>query len=179
MLAAMTSLAALAHAAPAPPPFDGTYYATIATVIPVLFLAIAVQGHMLDDLIKAAADRAARRRAQGRYPHEALLLLSLCGLTVIYGGLGEIFALAALRHHHDGFAQQNIAAPAAIALTIIAAAGPARIFIKAVIRISTREGAVGWSGKPKLSQHPEPSAAGEAPEAAQSRGTTPQGPAPV
>jgi len=39
----MTSLAALAHAAPpAPRPFDATYYATIATVIPVLYLAYAL-----------------------------------------------------------------------------------------------------------------------------------------
>jgi hypothetical protein len=45
ILAAMTSLALLAHAAhAAPPAFNSTFYATAATVIPVLFLAIAVQG---------------------------------------------------------------------------------------------------------------------------------------
>ena len=145
----MTGLAAFANSAPAAQPFDATYYATIATVIPVLFLAIAVQGHMFEGLIKAAADLAAKRRAQGRYPLDALLLLSLCGLTVIYGGMGELLALAALRHQQDGLAQQWISEPAALALTIFATAGPARIFILAVIRVSTREGAVSWTGKPR------------------------------
>jgi hypothetical protein len=132
---------------------------------------------MFGDLIKAAGDLAARRRAQGRYPHETLLLLSLCGITVIYGGLGELFALAALSRHQDGFAQQSFTAPAAIVLTIIAAAGPARVFIKGVISVATRDGAVGWRGKPKaLQQQEEPSAAGEVPEvpkAAQSKETAP------
>ena len=35
----MTSLATLAHTVPAPPPFNGLFYATAATIIPVLFLA--------------------------------------------------------------------------------------------------------------------------------------------
>jgi len=43
MLAAMTSLAALAqNAGAAPPAFNGLFYATVATIIPVLFLALAV-----------------------------------------------------------------------------------------------------------------------------------------
>jgi hypothetical protein len=46
------SLIALAHAAPAPPPFNATFYATAATIIPVLFLAIAVQGRAYDNLLK-------------------------------------------------------------------------------------------------------------------------------
>jgi hypothetical protein len=46
----MTSLA-LTHAS-ANPPFDATYYATIATIIPVLFLAIAVQGRLYPHLLK-------------------------------------------------------------------------------------------------------------------------------
>jgi hypothetical protein len=45
VLAAMSSLATLGHAAaPAPPAFNGLFYATAATIIPVLFLALAVQG---------------------------------------------------------------------------------------------------------------------------------------
>jgi hypothetical protein len=41
----MNSIAALAHVATtAPPAFNGLFYATAATIIPVLFLAIAVQG---------------------------------------------------------------------------------------------------------------------------------------
>jgi hypothetical protein len=51
MLAAM--ILALAHSHSAPP-FNGLFYATVATVIPVLFLAIAVQGTLHQDLIKAS-----------------------------------------------------------------------------------------------------------------------------
>lgn len=40
------------HAATA---FNGLYYATMATVIPVLFLAVAVQGRTYDDLVRGIA----------------------------------------------------------------------------------------------------------------------------
>jgi hypothetical protein len=55
MLAAMSSLASLAHEArTAAPAFNGLFYATAATIIPVLFLAIAVQGPLYGDLLKAS-----------------------------------------------------------------------------------------------------------------------------
>ena len=43
----MTSFAALTHAAAsaAPPPFNSNFYITAATVIPTLFVALAVQGN--------------------------------------------------------------------------------------------------------------------------------------
>jgi hypothetical protein len=48
----MTSLALLEHTATAPaPPFNGLFYATAATIIPVLFLAIAVQSRGYQDLL--------------------------------------------------------------------------------------------------------------------------------
>jgi hypothetical protein len=54
MLAGMSSLAPLAQAAaPAAPAFNSTFYATIATVIPVLFLALAIQGRIYEGLVKA------------------------------------------------------------------------------------------------------------------------------
>ena len=142
---------ALAHGH-APPAFNGLYYATIATVIPVLFLAIAVQGTIYQDLIKAAARSAASSRAQGRYPHNAVALMSLCGLVVIYGEAGELFAITALARSIDGFAQQWITDPGALVLTIIAAAGPARVFVKAAAAVATKDGTVTWSNKPKTAQ---------------------------
>ncbi len=48
----MTGLATLAHTVSAPPPFNGLFYATAATIIPVLFLAIAVQGRGYESLLK-------------------------------------------------------------------------------------------------------------------------------
>jgi hypothetical protein len=49
MLAAMSSLT-LAHTAA--PAFNGLYYATVATIIPVLFLALAIQGNDYEELVK-------------------------------------------------------------------------------------------------------------------------------
>jgi hypothetical protein len=46
----MSSLAALTHTA-APPAFNGLFFATAATIIPVLFLAIAVQGRTYQNLV--------------------------------------------------------------------------------------------------------------------------------
>jgi hypothetical protein len=43
---------AVTHGQPAPP-FSTALYATASAVIPVLFLAIAVQGRLYDDMLKA------------------------------------------------------------------------------------------------------------------------------
>ena len=57
----MTGLALLAHsAAAAAPAFNGLFYATVATIIPVMFLAVAVQGGMLADMLRAAGDALTR-----------------------------------------------------------------------------------------------------------------------
>ena len=63
----MTSLAALAHANPAPPAFDATYHATIATVIPVLYLASALQGPAFETLLRSALN-AGRDQIAGQSP---------------------------------------------------------------------------------------------------------------
>src|ERR1700728_5153728 len=63
MLAAMSSLASLAHEArTAAPRIQRPVYATAATIIPVLFLAIAVQGPLYGDLLKASGTTLRRFR---------------------------------------------------------------------------------------------------------------------
>jgi hypothetical protein len=66
MLVAMSSLATLAHDAPAPSAFNSAFYATVATVIPVLFLAIALQGNTHQDLLLAYAARVRTYRQRMR-----------------------------------------------------------------------------------------------------------------
>ncbi len=62
----MTSLASLARAAAAPPSaFNGLFYATVATIIPVLFLAIAVQGQFLEELLALYIASTRRVRSRG------------------------------------------------------------------------------------------------------------------
>ncbi len=106
----MTSLALATHAAAAPP-FNGLFYATAATVIPVLFLAVTIQGRIYQDLVNAAA--AARRQMQpatglrrtiAGTASLALLYLALLYIAatiVTYGVASEIVAVVALYQQHD------------------------------------------------------------------------------
>jgi hypothetical protein len=61
-----TMPAALAHA-PAAVPFNANFYITAATVIPVLFLAIAVQGRTYENLLKAFSDAFRRWMTPGQW----------------------------------------------------------------------------------------------------------------
>lgn len=45
----MTSLATLAHTTP--PAFNGLFFATAATIVPILFLALAIQGRFFEELL--------------------------------------------------------------------------------------------------------------------------------
>jgi len=151
-LAGMTSLASLAHgASAATPPFNTAFYATAGTIIPVLFLAIAVQGSLYSDLLKASTktlDRFRERRAGSSPPRRVLrawiasllvsLLASCTAITIlIFGVTGEIQALASLS------SQQVVGDPhgpliAAVLLTLASAAGPAIAFVGTVVTISRR-----------------------------------------
>lgn len=112
------SLATLAHSAtPAAQPFNNTFYATVATIIPVLFLAIAVQGRAYDRIlgnwhdITGLVSQIARFlviRAPGAVLVISALiaagsgLLLLVGFAIIAaGGYGELLAVYALYQGHD------------------------------------------------------------------------------
>lgn len=60
----MTLALAHSHATPA---FNGLYFATAATVIPVLFLVIAVQGRLYEDLMKTAVTALNPMKPQGMF----------------------------------------------------------------------------------------------------------------
>jgi hypothetical protein len=144
----MTSLASLGHGtSTAAPAFNTAFYATAATIIPVLFLAIAVQGSLYSDLLKASAKTLDRFRERdiGSNPPRAwiasllLSLLAACtAITIlIFGVTGDIQALASLS------SQQVMGDPngpliAAVMLTLASAAGPAFAFVGTVVTISRR-----------------------------------------
>jgi tetratricopeptide (TPR) repeat protein len=126
MLAAMTSLALLArsHAAPV---LNTTFYATAALLIPVLFLAIAVQGNAFRQVINApgrlAADAAVTARGdldqldaarQNKILKLSAVWLKLEALRIAVwflelaaflimaaGAIGELLAVYALYQGHD------------------------------------------------------------------------------
>lgn len=117
----MSSLAPLAHAAAAPP-FNTDFYVTIATVIPVLFLAIAVQGPVYQDLVQAlrAIDikhRSRLRRTAGGMTYA--LVWQFLYFILIAGFAGELFALIAIAVHKEASGEQAIM----LVLTAILLAG--------------------------------------------------------
>ncbi len=150
MLAAMSSLASLAHGArAAAPPFNGLFYATAATIIPVLFLAIAVQGPLYGDLLKAsdAALRRFREHRAGSSPRRLVLRLwigsvlassaAVAILIVTVGG--EIEALLSLNVER-AYGDPHAAIAAAVLLTVAAAVGPALAFARLMVTLHPRRG---------------------------------------
>jgi hypothetical protein len=138
MLAAMSSLATLAHTAAAPA-FNGLFYATAATVIPVLYLAIAVQGRTYDDLLKAYVNMARRlkqnpghwlQRAAGSVPTS--VVVALATLLLLLGILGEIQALIILNWQSTK-GLPLIVLPSAIGLAILVAAAAATALVGSMI----------------------------------------------
>jgi len=153
MLAAMSSLASLAHGAPAAAPaFNGLFYATAATIIPVLFLAIAVQGPLYGDLLKASAAtlRRFREHKAGSSPRRLVLRLwtgsvlassaAVAILIVTVGG--EIEALLSLNAQR-AYGDPHAAIAAAILLTAAAAIGPALAFARLMVALYPRRGKSG------------------------------------
>jgi len=80
----MIAAVALAHAAK-PRPFNADFFTVAATVIPVLFLAIAVQGATLDDIRTVSARvnmrSADRFKHETRPRHRALIFIGAITLT--------------------------------------------------------------------------------------------------
>lgn len=104
MLAAMTSIELLAHSASAAtPPFNSTFYATVAVLIPVLFLALAVQGRTSENLLRASATANRRYLEAARHgplPRRVAAIVivpaMIADLIVLFGGAGEIVAVITL-----------------------------------------------------------------------------------
>jgi len=129
----MTSLAALAHTAAAPA-FNGLFYATAATVIPVLFLAIAVQGNAYETLLRAwqitfrlVLGAAFRGISLGFFVSALAFygLLILLGFAIVAtGGYGELFAVYALYQRHDQASTRQTVLLATMFLIILVVAGP-------------------------------------------------------
>jgi hypothetical protein len=116
-----------------PLPFNTVFYATVATIIPVLFLAIAVQGRLYEELLGATirtldwpttakGHRQILGRIFGSWIAGAVLLLFLAGILVS-GVVGEIQAILALEWSHP-VGNPDAAAQEVILLTVATGIGP-------------------------------------------------------
>ena len=133
------ALAAATHAQH----YNADFYTVAATVIPVLFLAVAVQGPAYEGLLRYGAERARRSRALWesndppdmtgyQFAQKFLTLYGYLMIAAILGFLGAAFigiavagqicALLGLYHKQAGY--ESFVLQAAIVLTCVAASGP-------------------------------------------------------
>jgi hypothetical protein len=117
--------------------FNGTFFGTAATVIPVLFLALTLQGNfVIKVLLEAAKLRARERKARvapspGSHTLKTVVgrearsvgaqLLSYAGTLVPFDAVwGEIAAIRALENRTASSADTSIVMQAVIVLTVAA-----------------------------------------------------------
>jgi hypothetical protein len=117
---------ALAQAAEVPA-FKATFYSVAATIIPVLFLALAVQGHFLDELLSLADQLSARpsRLSRRLASYAADAPWRIAAFVVIYSTIGEILAIVALYQQHATEFADVITFTGVILLVVVTAFKPA------------------------------------------------------
>lgn len=117
------------------PSFNDGFYTTAAAVIPVLYLALTVQGQLLPGLLtrlhKALETmRQARPGAPARPAKlvtaiiAAYATMTAAAIILTAGVAGEIIALLALANRHDSAAVRQAVMFSVIGLLIFTAAGP-------------------------------------------------------
>jgi hypothetical protein len=146
----MTSLArAGIHLIPLTPT-RVAFYATAATVIPVLFLAIAIQGNVLEHILRAG-DSAARARYPRRQPGIASRWVRVITAAAILwaGSTAEVIAMIQLFADNDTAMAHTYVLAAVIILVAALAARPYGWFLAAVSGLS-------WQARYGEPEDPEP-----------------------
>jgi len=102
------------------PVFNATFYATGATVIPVLFLALAVQGRGFGELLRAATigreEAAAHRRRDPVLLFPPRVLLAAAWVIMAAGFVGEGVAMYDL---YSGSASSGLDGITVLAATLV------------------------------------------------------------
>jgi hypothetical protein len=126
------TLALAAHTATAAPAFDGTFFSTAATVIPVLFLALTLQGTLFAraDSAYFRAIRIALEPATGfgwkatTIFFAAMLLRLVLSLVLLAGTWGEALAIYALYQQQATAEAKQLVIQAVMVLIALTAIGP-------------------------------------------------------
>jgi hypothetical protein len=128
---------------PASKSFPTVFYATAATIIPVLFLAIAVQGRIYESIVTRAAEyiRSARTGWTSYQRFVAVqasaLIMAVAGILLTSAVFGEILALFLLaRGGSDNGGVRNFVMSSAAALVIAAAIPAVGVFVRGAIRVN-------------------------------------------
>lgn len=101
------------------------FYVTCATVIPVLFLAIVVQGGTYESMLKAALDGAHKQPQRSRDGAAAVLLPTVAYLTSAAALGGEAIALFVLYRGAEPQAARTLVLITTLILLAVTGAGPA------------------------------------------------------
>jgi hypothetical protein len=145
------TLASLAHeATKAAPAFNGLFYATAATIIPVLFLAVAVQGRTYESLLTTLSKLQKRLERPGDPDNSGLYWQVINGLAffiILFGTLGEIYAVLSLYWQRPEGPQ--VIAVSVVLLTITVTGGPTLAYGRIMVDFSKAE--LGLSRKPAAS----------------------------
>jgi hypothetical protein len=128
---------------PASKSFPTVFYATTATIIPVLFLAIAVQGRIYEGFVSRAANYVRSAKDGWTFYQKfaamqaSALIMALAGMLLACAVVGEILALFLLgRGGSDTSGERNFVM-SSVAVLVIAAAVPAvGIFVRGAIRVN-------------------------------------------
>ena len=109
--------------------FPSDFYITCATVIPVLFLAVAVQGRAYEAVLRASLSAAqARLGEQWTRQLTPLLKSRLLKFTayaiVVAGGFGELVALLVLYRGYEHPGERTTVLAATLVLVAAVASGP-------------------------------------------------------
>ena len=105
--------------------FPADFYVTCATVIPVLFLALVVQGGPYEAILSTARSTAQRLPRRNRDYVIVTILSYWAYITLGSGCLGELFAVWALYTRSEWRAQRTLVALATLILLLAVVAPPA------------------------------------------------------
>jgi len=108
--------------------FPSDFYVTCATVIPVLYLAVALQGKTWDSFMQSAwAAVQGRPRGEPKYrltPIRGIGVVVAATYIMLAGGVGEAFALLALYRGSDVPTERTIVLGATLLLVFVVVAIP-------------------------------------------------------
>ena len=127
--------------------FNPDFYVVCATVIPVLFLAVAVQGNTYKAVLDTAMKEAMTRASDGWLRQVSALARSRTLQIIGYliwsaGAIGEILALQVLYQNHESPGSRITVFLATLILVVAAAAGPLHVYTEVRSNIWKQRGAL-------------------------------------
>jgi hypothetical protein len=126
---------------PVAEPFNSDFYVTCATVIPVLFLALAVQGRSWEAMLRTALEQGqAARRGRWHRRMRAQAASRLAQLTafaiLLAGAGGEWISLVALYRGRDGRGESATILVLTLVLVVATASGPLVTYIRVLQQLN-------------------------------------------